>query len=482
MNKRRSIAYFFLVLAALAMFVVVGASIGEFPSIRRVVTAPSLDFHSERAEQIATAVQRSLDGAQVFELSNGLQVVAIPDPAAPYITNMVWYKAGGADDPPGKSGLAHFVEHLTFAETDDPREREFSMLLENLGERQDALTTYDYTVYHQTVKKGELESVIALEAHRMAGRKMESVPLAAERQEVLDERREFYANPESLLDERIRAALYGDHPYGRPVLGLPNEFDGITADDVSAFYRRRYVPNNAIVVLHGPFNVAMAKSLVDRYFAAIPHAGEATRGVPVTIPRSSRDAVVFMATTKTVTWRADLLAPSYTAGVKGDAYALQVLSEMLGGCSESRLRRRLLRHDRAAASVEVFYEPESLDLASFSIIVKLTSSARVNDVATAAFAKLRAITAEPILETELAHAKRDLKNKAGVSIDRMPPAARLVGEALAHGRRLEDVQNWRQRVDQVSIDEIRQAARALLLAPSVTGVLADKSSVHSGNK
>jgi zinc protease len=157
-------------------------------------------------------------------------------------------------------------------------------------------------------------------------------------------------------------------------------------------------------------------------------------------------------------------------------HALQVLTEMLGGCAESRLQSRLVRQSRDATSVEVIYDPESLDLQVVSIIARLRPDWKMHDLSASVHAELRAIAAGEFHEAELKHVKRDLTAKMTIGVDGMPPAARLVGEALVHGRTLNEVREWRRRIEEVGINEVRQAAKALSSAPSVTGLLTDKAS------
>lgn len=430
----------------------------------------TIDVHALTAQERSAAVFAQLSGAEVHVLPNGLQLVFIPDPTATVITNMMWYKAGAADDPAGKSGLAHFVEHLTFADGASDEHKQYLRGIDSLEDRQDAVTTYDFTVYFQSVPRVQFETALAIEAHRMARLRINAAPLAAERKEVLDERRDGDADPERALDERIRATLYDDHPYGKPVVGLPREFDRITENDAATFYSRHYGPNNAVMVVHGPMGPADLRPLIERHFSSIPQKSVSARAVPTNVAAGTSSFVVRDNRTKEAVWKRDYLASSYTAGTTAHVYALQVLAELLGGCAKSRLHRLLVEKQRLAKSVHVHYDAEGLDRPTFAVVVMVARGADLDEISKALVATLEGLAVET-LGQDLLHAKEDVKAKAAVIEEKMPPAARLVGEALARGRTLHDLKEWPRRIDAVNADDVRAAAKVLLRSPSVTGVL-----------
>ncbi|MCB1434871.1 MAG: insulinase family protein, partial [Alphaproteobacteria bacterium] len=153
-----------------------------------------------------------------FTLDNGMQVVVIPDHRAPVVTHMVWYKVGAADEPQGKAGIAHFLEHLMFKGTPRHPEGEFSRLVRANGGEENAFTTQDYTAYFQTIAKDRLAMVMEMEADRMQNLILTDASVLPERSVVQEERRQRIENdPSSLLGEQMDAALYTAHPYGKPV-------------------------------------------------------------------------------------------------------------------------------------------------------------------------------------------------------------------------------------------------------------------------
>ncbi len=173
-----------------------------------------------------------------FTLENGLQVVVIPDRRAPVVTHMVWYRVGSADEPQGKAGIAHYLEHLLFKGTETVAPGEFSKIVRRHGGEDNAFTSRDYTSYYQRISKDNLDLVMGLEADRMSNLVLTDQDVTTELAVVLEERRSRTDNdPQSLLVEQVTAALYTAHPYGRPIIGWMPEVSKLTRDDAMNFYR-----------------------------------------------------------------------------------------------------------------------------------------------------------------------------------------------------------------------------------------------------
>src|ERR1700721_1687108 len=206
-----------------------------------------------------------------FTLANGLQVVVIPDHRTPVVTQMIWYKVGSADETPGKSGLAHFLEHLMFKGTAKHPAGEFSQTVLRIGGNENAFTSADYTGYFQRVPREQLGSMMEFEADRMTGLVLKDENVLPERDVVLEEFNMRVANnPEARLTEQIMAALYLNHPYGRPVIGWHQETEKLNREDALAFYRRFYAPNNAILVIAGDVEADEVRPMVERAFGDVP--------------------------------------------------------------------------------------------------------------------------------------------------------------------------------------------------------------------
>src|SRR3954471_7093108 len=206
-----------------------------------------------------------------FTLGNGLQVVVIPDRRTPVVTQMIWYKVGSADETPGKSGLAHFLEHLMFKGTSKHPVGEFSQTVLRIGGNENAFTSTDYTGYYQRVPREQLGKMMDYEADRMTGLILKDENVLPERDVVLEEYNMRVANnPDARLTEQIMAALYLNHPYGRPVIGWHQEIEKLNREDALAFYKRFYAPNNATLVIAGDVNAAQVRPMAERAYGAIP--------------------------------------------------------------------------------------------------------------------------------------------------------------------------------------------------------------------
>ena len=176
-----------------------------------------------------------------FTLDNGMQVIVIEDHRSPTVTHMVWYRAGAADELPGQSGIAHFLEHLMFKATDELATREFSRIVEANGGSDNAFTSWDYTAYHQTVAADRLGLMMQMEADRMRDLRFDPVEVDTERSVVLEERAQrLDTSPGGLFNEQLSAAMYLNHPYSRPIIGWRHEIEGLPLEDAQAWYALPY--------------------------------------------------------------------------------------------------------------------------------------------------------------------------------------------------------------------------------------------------
>ena len=271
--------------------------------------------------------------AETFTLANGLQAVVLPSSRAPIVTQFVVYKAGSADEVFGKTGVAHFLEHMMFKGTATVGPTEFSRIVSKNGGRDNAYTTYDSTGYYQTVSPDRLELVMRMEADRMAGLRITEKELIPERQVVLEERRMRTDNsPSALLDEAVAEQLFGRHkPYGMPVIGYVDDVKRLSVGDLTAFYLKFYAPNNAFLIIAGDTTVEQVRKLAEKHYGPIAtrkveprrRPGEGAPDLPQRVIRA--DARV-----AEPRWSRHYLAPSYAKGQTQHAYALQVLAHYPG--------------------------------------------------------------------------------------------------------------------------------------------------------
>jgi zinc protease len=411
---------------------------------------------------------------ETFTLENGMQVVVVPNHRVPIVTNMVWYRVGAADEVPGKSGLAHLLEHLMFKGTPSIPPGDFSKIVARLGGRDNAFTTADYTAYFQNVAVDRLETVMKMEADRMTNLTLDEQNFRTELAVVLEERRSRTDNnPSALLGEQMEAALYLNSPYHRPVIGWESEIAGLSRDDALAFYRRWYAPNNAILVVAGDVTAATVRPLAEKYFGAAPPAD-----VPARVrtaeppPRAARRVTLVDARVRQPSWSRLYLAPSYTKGDRELAYPLEVLAEVVGGGATSRLYRSLVVTQGLAANASAWYEPASVDLTTFGVAVTPRPGVSMDKLEAAINKELTRIAKEGLTADEIERAKGRLRANVAYARDSLHTGARVLGEALSTGQSVEDEEAWPVRIGQVTSEQVAKAAAAVLDdKASVTGLL-----------
>jgi zinc protease len=424
---------------------------------------------------LVTAPGRAgLFNPETFTLDNGMRVVVIPDHRAPVVTHMVWYKVGAADEPPGKSGIAHFLEHLMFKGTPQVPPGEFSKIVARNGGRDNAFTSHDYTGYVQSVAVDKLELVMQLEADRAANLVLTEAVVAPEREVVLEERRSRTDNePSAILSEQLSAAQFLAHPYGVPVVGWEHEIRALDKDDALDFYRAHYVPNNAILVVAGDVTAAQVRPLAEKYYGVLAPGQVPPRLRPQEPPqRAARRLEMRDTRVRQPTWRRSYLAPSRMAGERQHSLPLRALAEILGGGPTSRLYRALVVEQKVAAGASAFYSGRNIDRTRFWLAATPMPGGDIAAVETAAEAIIDQVVAEGVNEEELARVKTGMLAAAVYARDSISTAARIFGTALAIGLSVEDVENWPQRVEALTVEKVNAAARYVFDDErSVTGIL-----------
>ena len=409
-----------------------------------------------------------------FTLGNGMQIVVLPNHRVPAVTQTVWYRVGAADDPHGKSGLAHFLEHLMFKGTQTTAPGEFSKLIAQAGGQDNAFTGADYTGFHQTVASDRLELLMRLEADRMTGLVLDNSVVLPERDVVLEERRMRTDNdPAALLREQMMATLFLNDSYRIPTIGWESEIRRLGTDEALAFYRRWYAPNNAILVVTGDVESAEVRRLAERYFAPIP-AWPVPERIRLDEPPHRAAARLEMKSARVAqpSWRRVYLAPSYHAGETGHAYALQVLAEILGGGTGSRLYQNLILKDGIALSASADYAPATLGLTTFSLYAAPKSGTGIAALEAAVEAQLRDIAEHGVAPNEVRRATTRMQAASIYARDSLAGPANIVGTALATGHTLDDVASWPDRIVAVTPTQIQEAARAVFVERnSATGIL-----------
>lgn len=412
---------------------------------------------------------------ETYTLDNGLKVVVIPDHRAPVVTHMVWYRVGAADEPPGKSGLAHFLEHLMFRGTEKVPPGAFSKTVARNGGQDNAFTTQDYTAYFQRVAVDRLPLVMELEADRMRNLKLTAEIVNTERKVILEERRSrIDNNPTSLLYERLQAALYGSHPYGAPTIGWEKEIAALTREDALAFYRAYYSPSNAILVVAGDVTGDQVLALAKRYYGALESSVPPPKRVrpPVTGEIETRRVALSDPRVELPAWSRHYLAPSYATARAGEAEAIDVMVEILGGGATSRLYRTLVVDKALASTAGAWYSGAALNETTIGLFARPRAGVTIEALERAIDEVVADLVAKGATKEELKRAKTGLVAEATYARDSQQTMARIFGESLATGETVEDVIEWPRRIEAVNRKAIKSvASRYLDASRAVTGEL-----------
>src|SRR5947209_2498320 len=329
-----------------------------------------------------------------FTLANGLAVVVVPDHRTPVVTHMLWYRVGAADEVNGKSGIAHFLEHLMFKGTAKNPAGRFSQQLATIGGQETAFTSYDYTGYFQRTSREHLGTLMEFEADRMTGLVITDAVVASERNVILEERNQRIDNdPSARLGEQVQAAQYLNHPYHRPTIGWRHEMETLDREDALNFYRRYYQPDNAVLVVAGDVTAEAVKTLAENTYGKIERRGSiGPRVRPQEPPQIVERRVTFADLRVTQpTLQRSYLVPSYTTAKEQEGEALDLLAYILGGGSNSRLYRALVMEKRIATSAGAWYQGTSLDTTRFGLYATAAAGVSLEKVEQAIDAEIAAL-------------------------------------------------------------------------------------------
>jgi len=410
-----------------------------------------------------------------FTLSNGLEVVVVPDHRAPVVTHMIWYKVGAADETAGKSGLAHFLEHLMFKGTEKNPGASFSQDVNEIGGQENAFTSSDYTGFFQRVPREHLKEMMALEADRITGLVLTDEVVRPELNVVLEEQNMRVANnPGARLGEQMDAALYLNHPYGRPVIGWRHEIEKLDRDQALAFYRHFYTPNNAIVVVAGDVTADEVKADAEETYGKVPERTPSNPRQRPTEPAQEAPRTVTLADSRVEqpSVSRNYLVPSETSAKPGESEALEVLAHVLGTGEDCRLYRTLVVDKGIALSTGAYYSGTALDYGKFGFFGTPKPGVSLHQLEDGIDAVLDDVVQHGITADELDRAKNRLIADAVYAQDNQATLARWYGSALATGQTVDMVRGWPDRIHAVTADAVQQAARTWLdRRQSVTGYL-----------
>jgi zinc protease len=394
-------------------------------------------------------------------LDNGLTVVLREEHKAPVISFQVWYKVGSRNEEPGLTGLSHMLEHMMFKGTSRRGVGEYARIVARNGGNENAFTSRDYTAYFMNWAPENLPLSVDLESDRMTGLIVDPQEFGLERDVVAEERRmRIDDNPIMSTMEQLYAAAFTAHPYGHPVIGWMSDIQGYTADDVAAYYKRYYEPDNATVVVVGDFDSDTALAAIEKGFGALPRGP----GVPpvrsvepaqpgerrVEVRREAQLPFVFLAW-HVPDWRSE------------DAYPLAVLGRILFQGKRSRLYQRLIYTDQIAVDGGGDYDPLSTDPMLFYCYAAAAPGQTPEALEAALSDEIERLQKEPPDGRELARAKNQVEAEYLMAQDSVFYQAMQLGEAATVGAGVGYVEGFPKRIREVSAEDVRAVARRYLV-------------------
>jgi zinc protease len=358
-------------------------------------------------------------------LDNGLKVILWEDHSSPLVIFEVWYRVGAMDEPGGKSGLSHLLEHMMFKGTEAYGPKVFSRTVSRNGGVDNAFTSRDTTSYFSILPSDRAHIAIEFEADRMRGLRLDEKEVLAERDVVMEERRMRYEDdPQNALFELVSAASYRIHPYRRPVIGWMEDLAAITRQDLAAHYKAYYSPDNAFIVAVGDFiSGEMLGKIQDAFGKLEPSARPASQARSEPAQLGERKVVL----KKEANVPYVLAAYHVPSLPHKDAYALDVLATVLSGGKSSRLYQSLVQKQRLAQSADAGYYALSRQPYLFFLDAAAAQGKNIKKVEEALFAEVARISKEPPGARELQKAKNSLEAGFIMGMDSIYLKAKTIG-------------------------------------------------------
>jgi zinc protease len=408
---------------------------------------------------IAASSQNSFAAVQEFLLENGLKVLLLEDHKSPAVTFQVWYRVGSRNELDGKSGLAHFLEHMLFKGTPTMGPEQYSQIIAKNGGQANAFTTADVTVYFATMSRDKIHIQLELEADRMVNALLGEEYFEAEKRVIQEERRlRVDDNPAAALGELTGAVTYMIHPYRRPVIGWMHDIENLTRQDLVDFYKLYYSPNNAFIVVTGDFSTAEILPKIEAAYGKIPRGAEPPKVHAKEPPQLGERRASLKREAELPIVTAYYHAPNLTSQ---DNFALDLLTVVLAGGRSSRLHQDLVYQKRLVRGVDADYSGASIDPTVFSVTAQLLPGKDSAPVEREIDGLIEKVKADLISERELQKAKNQVEAAFVFSRDSIFGQAMKIGfYEIAGDWRL--MERYLEGIRKVSREDIRRVARQYL--------------------
>ncbi|SMG63674.1 zinc protease [methanotrophic bacterial endosymbiont of Bathymodiolus sp.] len=398
-------------------------------------------------------------------LSNGLKVLVKEEHRSPVVVSQIWYKVGSSYEPSGITGISHMLEHMMFKGTDSHPAGEFSAIIAENGGRKNAFTGRDYTAYFQTLEKTRLAISFELEADRMQHLHLLAEELDKELQVVMEERRmRTEDKPRAKLQEYLMAMAYSNSPYRNPVIGWPSDIENYQVDDLQQWYQQWYAPNNATLIVAGDVQAEEVFKLAEQYFGPIP-----AQTIKVLKPQTEMPQVGVRRMTVKLAAKVPYILMAYkvpslnTVEQEWEAYALDVLAAVLDGGDSARLPAKLQRGQQLTSSVGAGYDLGGRLEELFMFEATPVKGKTLLDMEIALKTEIRALQRVPISEQELARVKAQVLASSVYEQDSLFYQAMKLGIAETVGLGWQTAEQYRDKIDQVTAEQVRLVADKYLL-------------------
>jgi zinc protease len=403
------------------------------------------------------AAAQAANGVLAVTLDNGLRVLLQEDHRSPIVSFQMWYRVGSRNERRGATGIAHFLEHMMFKGTPAHGQGQFARLVEQNGGQDNAFTSQDVTSYYVDIAADKIGLLIDLESDRMHNLKLDAKDITSEREVVIEERRtRTEDDPGGFLGEEVSSIAFKNHPYGAPVIGWMDDIKRITPEEIRAFYKTYYMPNNAILVAVGDFKAPDVLAKIRAKF------GRIARG-PVIPPLLAREPAQNGERRVTVSKQAQL--PIVYVGYhvpnqkSPDAFALEMLSTILSEGRASRLHRRLVYERQIALEAGGDYNYFSVDPNLFWFWATPMPGQTPETIEKALLAEMEALKKEPVTDEELQRAKNQVEATFVFQEDSVHRRAALLARfELVGGYAEKD--HFVERLRAVTAADVQRVARA----------------------
>ncbi len=416
-------------------------------------------------------------GADVFErtLPNGLRVIVKEDHRAPVVVQQIWYKTGSMDERTGKTGVAHVLEHMMFKGTRKVPAGEFSRRIAAAGGRENAFTSNDYTAYFQQLHKSKLPLAMQLESDRMHNLNLSAKEFSKEIKVVMEERRmRTDDQPHALLQEKMMAVVYEEHPYQHPVIGWMSDLEHLNVEDARAWYRQWYAPNNATLVITGDVVPAEVFALAKRYYGPIPRQVEPLRRNYTEPAQLGIKRMVVKAPAELPLLVMDYHAPNLLDPARDwQPYALEMLAGVLGGNDSARLNKHLVREQQVASDVSVGYDAESRGPALFTLEATPATGRTVAEAEAALRGEIALLLKEGVSKAELERVKAQVMAGEVYKLDSVFYQAMQIGQMESIGLGYKAIPLTLKKLQAVTADQVVEVAKQLLQDDNLTVAVLD---------